>query len=108
MWKNKRHKINKKNLIWEDIEKGGLKLISLSEMDMCLKITWIFEIIVSEPEWPDFATTYRIDRLVTTDMATINYCIITLKIPSGKVSYLHMTNGITYLKQRSISTLKIN
>ena len=66
IWKNKRHEINK-NLLCEGIEKGGLNLISLSEMDMCLKITWLHKILMMEPEWLEFATTYRIERLVSTD-----------------------------------------
>ena len=66
IWKNKRHEINKK-LVCETIENGGLNLISLQEMDLGLKLTWIRKVITKNPDWLDFAIMNKIDRLTVTE-----------------------------------------
>ena len=66
IWKNKRHEINK-DLLAEKIDSGGLNMISLQEMDIGLKLTWLRKMVASSPEWLDLAKTYKIDRLITTD-----------------------------------------
>ena len=52
-----------KKLLCDTIENGGLNLISLQEMDLGLKLTWIRKIINNNPDWLDFATMNTIDRL---------------------------------------------
>ena len=52
-----------KKLLCDTIENGGLNLISLKEMDLGLKLTWIRKIINNNPDWLDFATMNTIDRL---------------------------------------------
>ena len=56
---NKGHEMS----ICEDINKGGLKLISLAEMDLSLKLKLVRKMITSDPEWLDFAYTYKIDTI---------------------------------------------
>ena len=90
--KNKRHEINKE-LLCKNRENGGLKMINLSEMDMSLKITFLRTILIRNHEWMNFAISFRIDRLATTD---IDYHIKLYKNtsnPFGKSVILVTKNG---------------
>ena len=83
IWNKKRHEVNKKTLC-KNIQDGGLKMLNLKEFDKSLKITWIRKLINTSPEWEEFATIYKIERLISTDTNYHNYIIQTTCNPFWK------------------------
>ena len=65
IWKGKRHEVSKKTLCL-DWEQGGLIMINLKEFDMSLKITWLRKLYTQNSEWSEFASHYRIDKIIWT------------------------------------------
>ena len=83
IWNKKRHEVNKKNLC-KNLQDGGLKMLNLKEFDKSLKITWIRKLLNTSPEWEEFATIYKIERLISTDTNYHNYIIQTTCNPFWK------------------------
>ena len=67
IWRNKRHQVNK-NTLCKKFRSGGLDMINIKNFDYSLKIAWIGK-LQSDPEWIDFATHAKIDRLIWTDIS---------------------------------------
>ena len=65
IWRNKRHQVSKSTLT-RNTEDGGLNMIDIADFDKSLKITWLLKLQNSDPEWKEFATNYKIDRLIWT------------------------------------------
>ena len=66
IWRNKRHQVNK-NILCYKFSSGGLDMINLKTFDYSLKIAWVNK-LHSKPEWLDFVTYAKIDRLIWTDV----------------------------------------
>ena len=65
IWKKKRHEVSKKTLYLK-CEQGGLNLINIQEFDLSLKLTWLRKSIYQSPDWLEFFTHYKLDRLLWT------------------------------------------
>ena len=66
IWSKKRHEV-KRETAYKDIGDGGLKMMNIVEFDYSLKLTWLRKILNTEPDWIEFPTKYKINRLMFTD-----------------------------------------
>ena len=101
IWNGKRHQI-KKDILYQQVEHGGLNLINLVTFNYSLKITWIRKLTLYSPEWAEFAEMYRVDYITQTDILYHNTLIKKCKNPFWRdviLSYKNWYEGICVTSQ---------
>ena len=100
IWRNKRHEVNKL-VLCQEWNKGGLNMLNVQEFDMSLKITWLRKLMMDAPEWEEFASLYKIERLIWTGSNYHTYMSTNIKNPFWKSVQTAFTKWYKILDQNN-------